>query len=421
MFVKTYKDKRYLVIVNPVSRGGKAQREGIWLLNRLKRMGVDYEALFTERAGHAEEMVMKWAEDFDVVVAVSGDGTASEIVNGIMKVPNARLKLAMFPAGTADDFACNLGYDRKDRESSLRAILGDSYRTIDLIRYDDRYAAVSFGLGVDSEIADAAYRLKRFRVPAYFYSGLKMVFFDERKRYHLRFDYDGQVFEGWSLISILCNAPLFGRYIRIHPEAKMNDGVLGLTIGREMSNLYGFILVLFAIMGGRHGFSRKVSYHQVRSMRLECKTDTFAQIDGEVHKLEAGRVIYVSVVPRALRVLVPEESLRDRKLPFVESVEPPEPVQLTLLPPRQDLADELREVSGRVKAQAERFLRTTIAGRRMLFLEWRNERRARKLLEQSRRPAPGESTSPLLSFPQARRVPPDAGFPELGRNIDRSA
>jgi len=83
---KDGENRRYLVIVNPVSRGGKAQAEGMWLLNRLKRQNVNYEALFTERAGHAEEMVQKWAEDFDVVVSVSGDGTANEIINGIMKV-----------------------------------------------------------------------------------------------------------------------------------------------------------------------------------------------------------------------------------------------------------------------------------------------------------------------------------------------
>jgi diacylglycerol kinase family enzyme len=265
---KEKEKKRYLIIVNPVSRGGKAQEEGIWLINRLRRSGVDYEALFTERAGHAEEMVMKWAEDFDVVVSVSGDGTANEIINGIMRVPYADLKLAMFPAGTADDFATNMGYDRKDKEQSLRAILGDAYRTIDLIRYDDRYAAVSFGLGVDSEIADGAYKWKKFRIPAYFYSGLKKCFFEERKKYHVRFDYEGQTFDDWVLIAILCNAPRFGRYIKIHPEAKMNDGILGLTIGREMPNLYGLVLFAFACMGGRHGFSRKVSYLKLREMRV---------------------------------------------------------------------------------------------------------------------------------------------------------
>jgi YegS/Rv2252/BmrU family lipid kinase len=373
---------KYLVIVNPISRGGKAQEEGIWLLNRLKRLGVDYEALFTERAGHAEEMVIQWAEDFDVVVSVSGDGTTNEIINGIMKAPSAGLKLAMFPAGTADDFACNMGYDRKDKEETLKAILGKTCRTIDLIRYDDRYAAVSFGLGVDSEIADGAYKWKRFRIPAYFYSGLRKCFFNRRKRYHVRFDYEGQTFEDWVLISILCNAPLFGRYIKIHPEAKMNDGLLGLTIGREMPNLYGLLLFGFACMGGRHGFSRKVSYHQVRNMRIECKSDTYAQIDGEVYKFDTGRVINLSVVPQALKVLVPPESLKNRKLPFVAKEEPPEPVQLRLISQREGVAEELEELSRKVKARVERLIEGTRTGRK---LEKSERKEARKREEEMRR------------------------------------
>ncbi len=355
---KDKEDRRYLVIVNPVSRGGKAQEEGIWLLNRLKRNGVDYEALFTERAGHAEEIVVKWAEDFDVVVSVSGDGTTNEIINGIMKVPSAELKLAMFPAGTADDFAHNMGYERKDKEQALKAILGETCRTIDLIRYDDRYAAVTFGLGVDSEIAAGAYKWKRFRIPAYFYSGLRICFFEERKRYHVRFDYEGQTFDDWVLISILCNAPLFGRYIKIHPEAKMNDGLLGLTIGKEVPNVYGLVLFGFACLGGRHGFSRKVSYHEVREMRIECKSDTYAQIDGEVFQFDEGRVINLSVVPQVLRVLVPSESIKDRKLPFVVKDEPQEPVQLRLIPRREGVAEELEELSRRVKSRVEQAFET---------------------------------------------------------------
>jgi diacylglycerol kinase (ATP) len=361
--------RRYLVIVNPVSRGGKAQEEGIWLLNRLKRLDVNYEALFTERAGHAEEMVMKWAEDFDVIVSVSGDGTANEIINGIMKAPSADLKLAMFPAGTADDFACNMGYDRKNKEQALNTILGRSTRTIDLIRYDDRYAAVSFGLGIDSEIADGAYKWKKFRVPAYFYSGLKKCFFNRRKRYHVRFDYEGQAFDGWVIISILCNAPLFGRYIKINPDAKMNDGILGLTIGREVPNVYGLILFAFACMGGRHGFSRKVSYHQVRQMRVECKSDTYAQIDGEVFRFDQGRVINLAVVPQALRVLVPEESLEDGKLPFVKKEEPQEGIQLRLISRKGEITDELEELSKRVKTRVENFLESTREGRKLARMD----------------------------------------------------
>jgi hypothetical protein len=174
----------------------------------------------------------------------------------------------------------------------------------------------------------------------------------------VRFDYEGQTFDDWVLISILCNAPLFGRYIKIHPEAKMNDGLLGLTIGREMPNVYGLVLFGFACLGGRHGFSRKVSYHEVREMRIECKSDTYAQIDGEVFKFDEGKVINLSVVPQALRVLVPPESIKDKKLPFVIRDEPQEPVQLRLIPRREGVAEELEELSRRVKARVEQAFET---------------------------------------------------------------
>ena len=136
----------------------------------------------------------------------------------------------------------------------------------------------------------------------------------------------------------------------------MNDGLLGLTIGREMPNFYGLVLFAFACLNGRHGFSRLVSYHQVRNMRVECKSDTYAQIDGEVFKFDAGKIINISMVPQALKVLVPAESLESKKLPFVYKEEPPEPVQLRLIPRREGVAEELEELSRRVKARIERAL-----------------------------------------------------------------
>jgi len=64
--------QRYLVVVNPVSRGGKALKEGVWLLKHLGRLGIRHDAFFTESPGHAERIVARWAEKADVVVAVGG-------------------------------------------------------------------------------------------------------------------------------------------------------------------------------------------------------------------------------------------------------------------------------------------------------------------------------------------------------------
>ncbi len=308
--------RKYLVIINPASRGGVARKAAKWLLNQLKSKHVDHEFVLTEYPGHAEEIVVDRGGEFDVIVSAAGDGTINEIINGLMKVPSKDLKLSVFPLGTGDDFARNLGYRTNNRKQSLDAMLGKSYRSIDLIRYNDRYAAISFGIGVDSDIAREAYKWKVFRVHAYLYSGFRKFFLEGRKRYHVHFEYEDKTFDARVFIAILCNAPTIARYVKIGPHAKMNDGVLNLTIGREMPGIFGFFLFVLATMGGIHGLSRYVSFHELQRMRVECISSTYVQIDGEVKKFDQGAVIDLSVVPKALKVLVPKQSLRSRKLPF---------------------------------------------------------------------------------------------------------
>lgn len=349
-------NRRYLIIVNPVSRCGKAQKEGIWLINKFRKLGANYEALFTEKEGHAEEIVTKWADAFDVVVAVSGDGTINEIINGIMRVPRGDMKLAVFPSGTADDFATNIGYKRTDRRMALRAIFGNNHRTIDLIKHGNKYAAVTFGVGVDAEVAGRSYRLGRVKTLMYIINGVKIAFFEESKKYPVRCTYDGQVFEDEVKIALICNAPKFGRFVKIYPGSKMNDGKLGLFLAHEMPNLYALYLVGIACASARHTFSHKLEMHEAKEICLELLEDTYVQIDGEVFFYEKGSIIELSVVPRALRVLVPEESLDDEKLPFIEVSEKQEIVQPTLFSTTDEISRELKEVSERIKKRAESYL-----------------------------------------------------------------
>lgn len=167
--------QKYLVLINPVSRGGKARSEGSWLLRHLLRPGVHHEAFLTDYPGHAEKIVERLLEQVDVVAAVGGDGIINEVINGMMASPMSGKTLAVLPAGTADDFCHNLGISR-DRREVLEVLLGDSSRKIDLIRYNDRYAAVTLGVGVDAEIAYHALSHKRIRIPAYFAVGARIIF-----------------------------------------------------------------------------------------------------------------------------------------------------------------------------------------------------------------------------------------------------
>lgn len=294
----------YLVVINPVSRGGKALKEGTWLLKQLGRLGVSHEAFITENPGHAEKIVEKWISKVDVVVAVGGDGTVNEVVNGMLAVPGCDKALSVFPAGTADDFCHNVGIPR-DRNGALMVMLADNERRIDVIRFNDRFAVVQLGVGVDAEIVYRTLSHKRIRIPAYFAVGLRIVF-KERLRNSprmMRIESDSEVYEGRFLVAVFGNAPLYGRYVYWMPDAKMDDGLLNMSALGPMSPIPAWYLFMRCFNPDFR--SDKVIYDESESFRVELKEESFLQVDGEVYKYAAGERLEISVERQALRVRVP--------------------------------------------------------------------------------------------------------------------
>ena len=294
----------YLVICNPVSRGGRALKEAIWLLKRLSRLGVRHEAFFTDYPGHARKIVKRWMELVDVVVAVGGDGTVNEVVNGMMDVPEADKIFAVFPAGTADDFCHNVGIGR-ERVPALEILLTDNDRRMDLIKHGERYAAVGFGIGVDGEIAYKTLSHKRVRIPAYVAVGMRIVF-KERFRNsnkHLRIEVDGKVYDEKFLIAVFGNAPLYARFVWWMPEAKMDDGLIDMSALRPMSPVPAWYLLMRS--ANREYMSDKILRVAAEQFTIELLEEAYVQVDGEVYKYKQGEIVNLSVASKALRVRVP--------------------------------------------------------------------------------------------------------------------
>jgi len=298
------KEERYLVVVNPVGRGGYAQRQGVWLLNKLRRMGVEHEAFFTEKVGHAQELVAKWSEPVDVIVAVGGDGTINEVINGIMDSGQRGRKLAVFPSGTADDFARNMRIPR-DREDALKVILGEYEKTIDLMRVNERYASVTVGMGLDAEIAHRAYGSKHMRLFAYWYHGLGMLF-KPLPTSRVSIDVSGEHLEGEYLLVVAGNAGSYGRYMKMMPQASMDDGEINMATFLPMNRFK--TLLLFALSTiGRHSWAGEMSQYGAREITIECLDDVYAQLDGEVVVFPKGERLEMKVEPLAISVRVPRK------------------------------------------------------------------------------------------------------------------
>jgi len=295
-------EERYLVVVNPVGRGGHAQRQGVWLLNKLRRMGIEHEALFTEKAGHAQELVANWVDTVDVVVAVGGDGTVNEVINGIMNSREKGRSLAVFPSGTADDFARNMKIPR-DRDKALKVLVGEYQKTIDLMKVNDRYAGVTVGMGLDAEIAYRSYGSKRWRLMAYWYHGMGMLF-KPLPNFRLSIDIDDRHIDETGMLVVVGNAGKYARYMKILPDARMDDGIIDLATFRPM-NKPKTLFFLCWLMVGKHTWANTFDAYNGRSITIECLDQVYAQFDGEVQSFPEGHRLEMKVEPHAISVKVP--------------------------------------------------------------------------------------------------------------------
>src|SRR3989440_7499315 len=130
------------------------------------RSQVDLRVVHTERRGHAAALAEQAAADgLDVVVALGGDGTVNEVVNGLLAhgVPATGPALAVVPGGSTNVFARAIGLPAEWVEATgvlLEALRANRFRSVGLGRADERYFTFFAGLGLDAEVISRVERAR---------------------------------------------------------------------------------------------------------------------------------------------------------------------------------------------------------------------------------------------------------------------
>ena len=233
--------RRCAAIVNPAA-GARASK----VLPELQRSLPNLEVRYTQAPGHATELTRELLRSgFDCIVAVGGDGTVNEIVNGFLDTSPPEAALAVLPLGTGGDFRRSLAIRNCDQ--TLNAILHSPPRMIDAgqISYVDatgvsrnRYFAnvVSFGMG--GEVA------ARARNPLHRIGG-KIAFFYATMAVFLRYraiavdlELDGRPAGTHSILNIAVgNGRYHGGGMHVCPRALLDDGLLDITVIDSLSFL----------------------------------------------------------------------------------------------------------------------------------------------------------------------------------------
>ncbi|MET3660987.1 diacylglycerol/lipid kinase family protein [Aquamicrobium ahrensii] len=288
------------VILNPVAGGGRLRNQWPQLQAELRNHFAEMEVRETQAAGDAERLALDLVvSGCGLVIAVGGDGTASEVADGILLARRegiGDIELALLPCGTGSDFARGLGVPR-DAAGSVRHIAQAGRRRIDVgrISFVDDHGALasrhfiniaSLGLsGVTVRAVNADKRKGRVSARALFYwrtigSFLRYNFQTVR----ITLD-DGAPVETRMALVAVANGRFFGAGMMVAPDAEMDDGWFDVIIVRAAGKP-GLIRDLTLLYGGRHRNHPAVTIVRAKKVLVEpvgsaIVNGALLDIDGE--------------------------------------------------------------------------------------------------------------------------------------------
>jgi diacylglycerol kinase (ATP) len=306
------------VIVNPASGGGRCGR--IWpaVVARLHAAGISFTAVLTERAGDGTRLARAALRaGATTIVAVGGDGTANEVLNGFFAdgTPiNPAAQFALIPAGTGNDLAAALGV----RDTNAVAALGAESvtRHVDLLRVHFtgtdgeptcRYAMQGLFVGIVAEGAGVPIPgwAKWFGRGAYLSAGALAVLRHRPCRITVRLD-DAPAQTLTVNGGIVANAPRIGGGLPIAPAARMDDGRADVILLRAVSRIALLTRLMPRLQRGTHLAHPLVAHTTAHRVSTSADGGLLLAIDGEVVGRGSADVV---ILPGALRVALPQDAL----------------------------------------------------------------------------------------------------------------
>jgi diacylglycerol kinase (ATP) len=294
---------RAFVVVNPAAGGGRTDQTWRRLGAELTRLGLTFEAAETRHRGHATELARRAAAaGWPLVVAVGGDGTLNEVVNGVTDVQAAPMATTgAILTGRGCDAWRNVGLARDPSLAARRLIDGtDAALDLGLAEWPDgtrRYFVSAAGAGFDAAVARrAASRAGAGTLP-YLRAILESLAAHRALPATLQAD-DATLPAGPLTAAVVANGPYFGGGMKIAPSAEASDGVLDLVVVGDLGRAE-LIRWLPALYRGRHLANPKITSRRVSRVAVGSLTPLPTHVDGEP---AADTPVTFRVCRRALRL-----------------------------------------------------------------------------------------------------------------------
>ena len=284
-----------LFIINPIS-GGKEKREIPALIDAyLDRSKFNANFSFTSYIGHAAEIAEEAAnKNFDIIVAVGGDGTINEIAG---KILGQQKILGIIPFGSGNGLARSLNIPMNAKKA-IKIINELNVTTIDAATLNTKYFFNMAGIGFDAHISAAFAGNKTRGLNGY----LKMVL-KEIKSYHSEFyeiTIDNVIYKRDAFILSIANSTQYGNNVHISPKSTLDDGLLEVCIIKPLP-WYKLPILAYEMLRSTTHRSNWVEIISGKRINIVRAKENSIHIDGEPFFM--GKNVDIEIIPEALKVI----------------------------------------------------------------------------------------------------------------------
>jgi YegS/Rv2252/BmrU family lipid kinase len=292
----------HYAIVNRSAGGGRCAKLAPEALRELRRRGVSLEVAFTEEPKHATELARDAAANgCRRFLSVGGDGTAAEVVNGLVGAGvSAESELAMLPLGTGNSFLRDFGIT--SLETALDAIARGESAPIDVLRLTHQGGVIHFintmGTGFVARAGELTNERFKFLgaagyVAAVFMCVVRLQYEENTLRYA------GTTDEARTVLTSFSNSQYTGGSMRMAPRAQVDDGLLDVVRAGPLGRA-ALIAAFGRIFSGTHINLEQVWTQQVGHVEFINPSAQAVLIDGDVFHLTP---LSLDVLPGAIRLI----------------------------------------------------------------------------------------------------------------------
>lgn len=297
---------KILAIVNPAAGGGRSAKLAGAELVRLKEKGLHVDAIASMAPGHAGQLAHEaYEQGYRRFLAVGGDGTAHEIINGIFSREGRmeRVALAFLPMGTGNSFLRD--FNDNGAGASLEALIAGRTRRVDVIRLRHAtgmiYSFNLLSLGFTADVAAITNRVfKPFGHLGYLLGVFVRVVQLKRRPFKLRCDGDANWDERRCLFLTFNNSKYTGGTMLIAPGADPSDGYIEFVRWGPIGRL-GLLKMLPRLYDGTHTKHPLAETRRVKHVEFSLDGPVDVMVDGEVVTVEAKTL---DILPGAMDVYV---------------------------------------------------------------------------------------------------------------------